>query len=287
VVDNLIDRHETGDVVSVPLCEFSSDYRGIIGEIFALSSQGKISIKAKVPFVFLHVEKDYAVGWIGRCHNDSGLRKIPSEERPKYIRMCTEGAEGPKDDKSHHEQLEVIPSYRYPSILESTTYIFAGELVRVKLREDYVFWGKLHFDHFLWLHHLHGFLMGLSSDVNQIPDEIGLDVRALRRVRTPTASMGKGYLLRLKDHMASQTQSAVPQAPVTTHVAIPSFGFSGLPTTPAQPPATTVKTKTGDYNSGTNLDLTGDNHTLYIGAPLPSTKEHRNSKPHGKSRRKS
>jgi hypothetical protein len=143
--------------------------------------------------------------------------------------MCTEGTEDPKDDKSYHEQLEVIPSYLYPSILKSTKYIFAGELVRVKLRDDYVFWGKLHFDHILRLHHLYGFLTGLSSDVNQIPDEIGLDVRDLRRVHTPTASMGKGYFLLLKDHMASQTQSVVPQAPVTTHVAIPSFGFSGLP----------------------------------------------------------
>jgi hypothetical protein len=44
------------------------------------------------------------------------------------------------------------------------------------------------------------------------------------------------------------------------------------PAVPAQPPATTVKAKTGDYNRRNNLTGFAGNNTLHIGAPaLPTT----------------
>jgi hypothetical protein len=186
--------------------------------------------------------------------------------------------EGWKGDDSPYEQLKVVREDEHTSNLLTTTHVFAGELVKVEIKNDFVRWGKLLSDHFTRLYYLYRFLTSITADVNQIPDGMGLDVEDLRSLRIPTASMDRDYLDRFEDHIASLSQaarstsrneSAPLQAQDITNVVPLSFGFSLPPMAQAQPPAATVRAKARDYNTGNNLNNfagnTGNNLNGFTG----------------------
>lgn len=70
-------HYSSGDVISIPYCDFSSDPTEDIGKKFTLSSRGKIYVMENVPFIFYQVRRSYAIGWIGRSTSDRGLKGSP------------------------------------------------------------------------------------------------------------------------------------------------------------------------------------------------------------------
>jgi hypothetical protein len=176
--DDLAYHHKTADVVSVPLCEFALDQHGQIEQGVCAVIPGQNQYQRACPFRLTQREARIQVGWIGRCSNKSRLLKIPRAERPKYVGMCTKGnPEGPSGNDSPHVQLEVVRPGRRTPKLEATTHIDAGETIRVKLRKNYKYWGRLEVPSFMELSILHRFLTTIPADNRRNSSRNGIGCR--------------------------------------------------------------------------------------------------------------
>ncbi|KAI4616153.1 uncharacterized protein J4E87_008888 [Alternaria ethzedia] len=192
------------DVVSVRLCDFSSDDQAKIGQSFTPSSQGMINVKHDVPFIFKRVERDYGVGWVAHCFGGRGLKRahwIPKSEHAKYLGVASDDdSSGSRGNGSPHEQMKVrrTPGARF---LENISHVFAGELVKVTFPRKPYYWGRLKLWDFHRLCCLSDFLTAApgSSAANEVPPTMDFDHGALKELRTADDSLPKW----MRDHLAT------------------------------------------------------------------------------------
>jgi hypothetical protein len=231
----------TGDVISVRLCDFSSNTQAEIGEKFSPSSGGLIYVKEDVPFIVSRVEAAYVLGWIGRSSGKRGLRGlhwIPQSEYAKYSGLATEGdPSGSEGNHSPHDQLKVVPG-KVSRTLSPTTHVFAAELMKVTLPRRYQRWGQLRPKEYYRLQCLNEFLTAsfgsTNASIDSVPTDIGLDIDSLRTLRTAEDSLATGWELELAALNARQKQKvntddmqADPNSPEA----------QGPPMCPSTPPA--------------------------------------------------
>ena len=213
---HLTKQYHAADVVSIRYCDFSSDSQAKIGEKFTLSSQGKIYVKAEVPFIFFHVEPGYGIGWMGRRAGNRGLAwPTPVEDHPKYFGIANSGdPKGPAGNSSPHKQLKIVLGNGSESLL-STTHIFAGELVKVPIPSRRKYWGRLTVESYYQLFCLEDFLtarpLSPNANLESTPTGVDLDIDALRTLQTAKDSLVAGWTEQLATLAARQTSISYGQ----------------------------------------------------------------------------
>lgn len=195
---DLTKEYFTSDVVSVRLCDFSSDSQAIVGKYFTPSSQGLINVKQNVPFIFKRVDREYGIGYVAHSFGRRGLNRadwIPKLEHAKYLGMANEDdSYGFQGNGSPHQQLKVrrAPGSRY---LLNTSHIFVGELVKVTFPRKPYYWGRLRLRDYYRLQCLSDFLAASpgsgAADIDEVPTRIGLDIGALKELRSANDSLSE------------------------------------------------------------------------------------------------
>ncbi|KAI4606995.1 hypothetical protein J4E83_009750 [Alternaria metachromatica] len=194
--DDLTKHFRTSDMVSIRFCDFSSDTQAIIGQKFTPSSQGMINVKEDVPFIIKRVEPGYFLGWAAHTSGGRGLKEtpsIPKSEYAKYMGIATEGhSNGSLGNDSPHSLLEVRPLVQSRN-LKPKTHVFAGELIKVTLPSRPHRWGQLEPEFYWPLQRLSDFLIAspgsAAARLDRIPRNAGLDVDALKQLRTADDSL--------------------------------------------------------------------------------------------------
>ncbi|KAH6865536.1 hypothetical protein BKA58DRAFT_223124 [Alternaria rosae] len=195
---DLTKEYFTSDVVSVRLCDFSSDSQAIVGKYSTPSPQGLINLKQNVPFIFKRVDCDYGIGYVAHSFGGRGLNRadwIPKLEHAKYLGMANEDdLYGFQGNGSPHQQLKVrrAPGSRY---LLNISHVFVGELVKVTFPRKPYYWGRLRLRDYYRLQCLSDFLTASpgssAADIDDIPTRIGLDIGALKELRSADDSLDR------------------------------------------------------------------------------------------------
>ncbi|KAI4681652.1 hypothetical protein J4E81_009818 [Alternaria sp. BMP 2799] len=261
--DDLTKHFYTSDMVSIRFCDFSSDTQAAIGQKFTPSSQGMINVKEDVPFIIKRVEPGYLLGWVAHTSGGRGLKEtpsIPESEYPKYMGVATEGhSNGSRGNDSPHRLLKVR-GFRRSRNLKPKTHVFAGELIKVTLSSRPHLWGQLEPKYYWRLQRLSDFLIAspgtAAGRLDRIPRHFGLDVDALRELRTADDSLdedmkaGLAHLDAIHKPRPSDDDSDAdarsPRGPTTPNGRVPRpttrQGARDVNTT-APPPATTQGTE--------------------------------------------
>ncbi|CAN9113363.1 unnamed protein product [Alternaria alternata] len=291
VLQDVTGRYGPVDVVSVRHSDFSYDNQAEIGARFTLSSEGRLYIKKDVPFILFKVEPGYGIGWLGRSASSRGLRgmhRIPESDYPKYMGVATQGdLAGPAGNDSPHDQLQVVPVVGSER-LYPTTHILVSELVKVPIPRIHKHWGRLGFDSYYRLVCLMNFLtagpLSLNASPDSIPKDIGLDIDALRTLRSANDCLVGDWAERLAAYADShplnsastqsrvdspQAQARPQQARARPQLQAPSKEFR-------PPPA--VRSVPGNQESKNSSPMPGPNRaTNKVGQPpaTPNTSSHR------------
>jgi len=291
VLQDVTGRYGPGDVVSVRHSDFSYDNQAEIGARFTLSSEGRLYIEKDVPFILFKVEPGYGIGWLGRSASSRGLRGmhwIPESDYPKYMGVATQGdLAGPAGNDSPHDQLQVVPVVGSER-LYPTTHIFVSELVKVPIPRIHKQWGRLGFDSYYRLVCLMNFLtagpLSLNASPDSIPKDIGLDIGALRTLRSANDCLVGDWAERLAAYADSHplnsasTQSRVdsPQAQARPQQARARPQLQAPSKESRPPPA--VRSVPGNQESKNSSPMPGPNRaTNKVGQPpaTPNTSSHR------------